>query len=77
MIPIASQTLLDEMSSIKVIVDKWVEKVAAGVPGTDTIPSGMDSGQRLDVWITELVGELRLVSGKTENIAQIISSLYE
>ena len=77
MIPIASETLLAEMTSIKAIVDKWVEKVSAGVPGEDSVPTGMVPEQSLDVWITELVGELRLLSGKTENIAQVISSLYD
>ncbi len=77
MIPIASQTLLDELQSIKALVDKWCEKVSEGVPGEDMAPTGMGTSQQIDVWVTELIGELRLVAGKTENIAQVISSLYE
>jgi hypothetical protein len=76
-IPLASQTLLDELQSIKVIVDKWCEKVAEGVPGEDMAPTGMDTGQRVDVWVTELIGELRLTAGKIDNVATVISSLYE
>jgi hypothetical protein len=76
-IPIASDTLLVELESIQTIVNKWVNRVASGIPGQDTLPTGTDAGISLDVWVTELVGELRLLSGKTENIALVISSLYE
>jgi hypothetical protein len=58
------------------VVDKWVEKVEAGIPGVDVpIEGNTPPEERLDRWLQELIGELRLVSGKTENAAQVLASV--
>jgi len=75
MLPLATNTILAELESLKYLVEKWAEKVAEGVPGVDTPMSGMAaSGDRLDLWLNELIGELRLVSGKSHNLAEILAS---
>jgi hypothetical protein len=76
MVPISQQILLEEIESAKLILDKWAEKVAAGIPGVDVPMSGnMPAGERLDLWLLEMMGELQLVSGKTANIVSILSEL--
>jgi hypothetical protein len=75
MLPLATPTILAELESVKDLVEKWVEKVSEGVPGVDTPMTGMAaSGDRLDLWLNELIGELRLVSGKSHNLAEILAS---
>jgi len=74
MLPVGSQTLIRELESIKAVVDKWCEKAAEGVPGVDFPISGnTPPAGRLDVWVTELVGELQLISGKSANLASVLA----
>jgi hypothetical protein len=76
MLPLSQQALLTELESAKTLLDKWIEKVEAGIPGVDVPMTGnMPAGERLDVWLVELMGELQLVSGKTANIAQILGEI--
>lgn len=75
MLPLATPTILAELETLKALVDKWVDKVSEGVPVVDVPMSGMAaSGDRLDLWLNELIGELRLVSGKSHNLAEILAS---
>lgn len=75
MLPLSTPTILAELESVKSLIEKWVDKVADGVPGVDTPMSGMAaSGDRLDLWLNELIGELRLVSAKSNNIAEILAT---
>lgn len=74
MLPLSTETLAQELETVKAVVDKWVQKVAEGVPGVDVPMSGnAPSGDRLDLWLTELIGELRLISGKTLNLADVLA----
>ena len=72
MLPVSTAVMLQEMETLKTIVDKWTEKVAQGVPGVD-VPMTGNTGERLELWLTELVGELRFVSGKAANLADVLS----
>jgi len=73
-LPIATPSLLAEIQSVKVLIEKWEQKVAQGVPGFDVPMMGnTPAGERLDVWLTELIGELRLISGKTHNLSEILA----
>lgn len=75
MLPISSQVLLAELQSVKAVIDKWVEKTSTGIPGVDIpVEGNTPPEERLDRWLSEIVGELRLVSGKTENVAQVLAS---
>lgn len=75
MLPVSTPALLAELTTLKDLIDKWVDKVAEGVPGVDTPMTGMAaSGDRLDLWLNELIGEMRLASGKAHNISEILAS---
>ena len=75
MLAVSADVLHAELVSVKNIIDKWVEKVGSGVPGVDIpIEGNTPPEERLDIWLAELIGEIRLVSGKTENIAQVLAS---
>ena len=74
MLPIATPVILAELESLKALLAKWEEKVGNGVPGVDLPMTGNSApADRLDVWLTEFVGELRLISGKTHNLAEILA----
>lgn len=74
MLSISQEMLLVELESSKDILDKWIEKVAAGIPGVDVPLSGNTPDEdRLDVWLVEMMGELQLVSGKTANIVSVLN----
>ena len=74
MLPVSTHAMLAELESVKTLIDKWVEKVSMGVPGVDVpITGNSPVGDRLDLWLTELIGELRLVSGKTLNLSEILA----
>lgn len=76
MLPVSTETLIRELESIKDLAAKWVEKAATGVPGVDTPISGnAGEDERLDVWMVELIGELRLISGKTHNLAEVLAGV--
>lgn len=76
MLPIAQETLLREMDTIKAVVDKWHEKVAEGIPGVSYPISGnTPMGERLDQWLIELIGEMQFISGKTANLASILAEI--
>ena len=76
MLPLSQNVLLAELESARVVLDKWITKVSEGIPGIDTPVSGMSApGERLDVWLLELIGEVQLVSGKTANLATVLTEL--
>lgn len=76
MLPISTDVLSKELQSIKATVDKWCARLEEGVPGVDRPASGMAGDVRLDVWLTELIGEMRLVSGKTSTLSEVLSNTY-
>lgn len=65
-----TNTILQEVDSIKVLIDKWVAKLEKGLPSVDTPGTVMDLGLLLE----KLIGELRLVSGKSMNLAEILAT---
>lgn len=71
MVSLDSNTILAEIDSIKVVVDKWVSKLeTSGLPSVDSPGSVVDLGQMLE----KLIGEMRLVSGKAINLAEVIAT---
>lgn len=75
MLPISREILHAELVSVKQIVDKWIDRIEEGIPGVDIPMEGnTPAEERLDIWLSELIGEIRLVSGKTENVAQVLAS---
>jgi len=78
MLSISSDVLSAELVSLKAIIDKWAEKTSEGVPGVDfPIEGNTPPEERLDVWLNELIGELRLVSGRAEVVAQVLASMAD
>lgn len=74
MLPISTAVLHSELEALEALLAKWKERVANGVPGADVPLTGSTpAGERLDVWLTEFVGELRLASGKAHALAEIMA----
>lgn len=76
MLPISTDILRKEIQSIRDTVDKWCAKLEEGVPGVDRPASGMGGDTRLDVWLTEFIGEMRLISGKATTLSEVMSNTY-
>lgn len=77
MLPVSTPVMLQELETLKDIVDKWKERLETqGVPGIDTPLTGNSPqyAHRLDLWLQELVGELRMVSGKAHNLAEVLAT---
>ena len=77
MLPVSTPVMLQELETLKDIVDKWKERLETqGVPGIDSPISGNSPAyaSRLDHWLLELVGELRMVSGKAHNLAEVLAT---
>lgn len=67
-LPISPPVLLQELDAAKVILVKWLEAVAGGIPMID-LPADEDA---LAEFLRELCGELLLVAGKCETLAQVL-----
>lgn len=69
MLPVSPAIALKEMESIKFIVDKWVERVTEGIP----IVTFSAKDEDLELYLRQWIGELRIVSGKADNLADVLS----
>lgn len=71
MMTISRDVLLKELETAREYVDKWINKVNEGIPGID-IPASGDSDSHIEEFVRELCGELRIVSGKCDNLAEVL-----
>jgi hypothetical protein len=71
MIPMSSEVLKEEIVLSMRILTKWQQRIDQGIPGRD-LPA-MDE-TAVEAFTRELVAELLVVSGKLENVANIISA---
>ena len=69
MLPVTQETMLSELKTSKAILESWIQKVEAGIPGLD-IPAPPD---RLADFMGALCGELLIVSGKCENLSNVLN----
>lgn len=69
MLAVSSPVILSELESLKVIAEKWIEKIQTGIPGVD-LPAPDD---RLELFLRELCGELLLCAGKCESLSTVLS----
>ncbi len=73
MLPISKAVLKEEINLALRVLNKWDQKMDAGIPGVE-FPAAED---QLHDFLRELCGEFMLLSGKLENIADIISNAGE
>lgn len=70
MLPISPDVIHSELVAGRDILTKWIEKLdKEGVPNIDH--PGADP-RALEFFLTELVGELQVVSGKCDTVADVI-----
>jgi len=69
-LPVSPDVIHSELEAARDILNKWIKKVGEdGLPNID-IP-GSDE-QALGNFLNELVGELQVVSGKCDTLADVI-----
>lgn len=71
MLPISPTLILDELKGIQAITNKWIERITEGIP-TLTFEA---RDEDYEMFIKHLVGELRVLAGKGDNLADIISEV--
>lgn len=71
MLSSVSRELLDEEVGLAIkVLTKWREKLSGGIPGVDLPASDYDA----DLFEEQLCGELFLLSGKLERLAQLLGN---
>jgi len=68
-LPVTQETLQSEMKAAVVILNKWISKVDEGIPGVD-LPAQPEA---LEDFMRALCGELLIVSGKCENLSNVLT----
>ena len=69
MLSVTHETMLAELKSSKLIMDAWIQKIEEGIPGID-IPAPPD---KLEDFMRSFCGELLIVSGKCENLSNVLT----
>lgn len=73
MLPVSRDLLLTELTSARDYLVKWISIIEEGIPGVDIPVSSGNSEDRLDEFIRELCGELRVISGKCDTLAEVVA----
>jgi vacuolar-type H+-ATPase subunit E/Vma4 len=69
MLTVNPETIHDELTGAKKIIEKWLAKLDEGLPAVDQ-PGDEEA---LDMLMREFVGELRVCAGKCANVAEVLS----
>lgn len=69
MLAINPETIHDELTSAKKIIDKWLTRLDAGLPLVDK-PGGEEE---LEMLMREFCGELKVCALKTGGLAEVLS----
>lgn len=69
MLAINPETLHDELSGAKKIIEKWLAKLDAGLPAMDQ----PGDEEQLEMLMREFCGEMRVCAGKCANVAEVLS----
>jgi hypothetical protein len=72
MLPISREVLIKELETAKDYLDKWLQKVEAGIPGID-IPASGSAENHIEDFVREFCGEMRVVSGKCDTLSEVMS----
>lgn len=67
-LPVSTQVLLSELAAARALIEKWEQTVGTGIPGVD-FPGSEDVTEG---FVTELCGELLIVAGKCQTLAEVI-----
>lgn len=62
-------TIHDEMSGAKKIIEKWLAVFDAGLPAIDK----PGDEEQLELLLREFCGEMRVCAGKCANLADVLS----
>jgi len=71
-LPVSPDVIHSELEAAQAIISKWREAVSQGIPGVDT-PAGDEAFTR---FLTEMCGELLLVSAKCQALASVVGEGY-
>lgn len=71
MLPLAPKIAIQEMEGIKTIIEKWLTNLNEGVP-TLTFEA---RDEDFEMYMKQWIGELRLLAGKADNLADILSGV--
>lgn len=69
LLPVTQEVMLSELKSSKDILEAWIQKIEAGIPGMD-VPA---PPERLEDFMRAFCGELLIVSGKCENMSNVLA----
>jgi len=69
MLPVSPEVMKNELETARAIMVKWQEKMD-NVPGVH-LPA---NPEELERFLRELIGELQVVSGKCDTLAEALSS---
>lgn len=68
MLPVNAETIHDELSGAKKILEKWLAQLDKGLPVVDE----PGSEEQLGLLIHEMCGELRVCAGKCATLADVL-----
>lgn len=69
---ISDDLILMELEGVRRVVQKWIEKTEAGIPGV-TAPCTGDRDVSLGKWTKEFWSEMLVCSSKCETLARVIA----
>jgi hypothetical protein len=69
-LPVSPNVLYNELETARSILEKWTKAVGEGIPMVDQ-PGSPDA---LESFLRTLVGELQVVSGKCDTLAEILGA---
>lgn len=72
MFAVSREVILNELRSARDYLDRWIGAVSSEIPGVD-IPASGDVDVKQDSFVRELCGELRVVSGKCDTLAEVLA----
>lgn len=67
-LPVSSDVILSELAAARAVIEKWERTVGSGIPGVD-LPGNEDVTEG---FVTEMCGELLVVAGKCQTLAEVI-----
>lgn len=70
MLPISKLVLIEELTLAQRILNKWQQKLADGIPGVE-LPA---AEEEREFFLQEFCGELMLLAGKFERVAEIMAN---
>jgi hypothetical protein len=71
MLSVSKEVVLKELETAKAYLAKWEQRLEEGIPEID-FPATGNSSNALEDFLRELCGELRVVSGKCDTLAEVL-----